>query len=218
MPKHYTREMARKWVHLLSLFFIVIYFIFEYIFDKKAGLLALTVLLAVLLVFEYSRLELKKKVPVISIFWWVKRKKEKEVLGSEILFLISSIICLAVFEYRIAVTAIIMTTFGDLAAALIGKKFGRHHLPFIKNKAWEGFLAELGINIIAGFLIMRTLVYGKIWWLGGGFGTPIWILIIPMAVTGAVIETAIDKLDDNLVVPIFTGLTGQIIFLLIFSA
>lgn len=211
----YVREIARKGVHLMSLSFIVIYIIFAALFGHRVGLLALAFLLVLLIEFEYFRIELKRKIPIISKFWWVKREKEKERLGAEVFFLIGSIICLAIFDLRIAVAAILMTTFGDLAAALIGKKFGKHWLPYLKNRAWEGIIAELVVNLVVGFLILRTVVNGTMWWLGGSFGQPIWPVIITMAVVATAVETVISKLDDNLLIPVFSGFMGQITFMIV---
>jgi len=212
MAWKYIREVARKGVHLLSLSFIAIYIIFAALFSHKIGLLALAFLLILLIEFEYFRIELRKKIPVISWFWWVKRKKEKERLGAEVFFLIGTIICLAVFDIRVAVAAILMTTFGDLAAALIGKKFGKHWLPYLKNRAWEGIIAEFVADLIIGFLVLRT----SFWWLGGaGFGQPLWPVIIVMALTATFVETVISKLDDNLLIPVFSGFNGQIVLMII---
>ena len=212
----YTREIARKGVHLLSLFFIVIYFLFSALFDHLAGLLALIVLLMILIIFEFYRLDLKQGIPLISKFWWVKREKEKTKIGAEIFFLMGAIICFAVFDLRIAVAAILMTTFGDLAASLIGKKFGKHKLPYPKNKAWEGAIAELVVDIIVGFFVIRTLHQGII--LGGlGLGQPVWPIIIGMAVTATIVETVVDNIEDNLVVPIFSGFAGQIILMILMA-
>ena len=120
------------------------------------------------------------------------------------------------FDLRIAVAAILMTTFGDLAAALIGKKFGKTWIPALKNRAWEGVLAEFAVNFLIGFWFVRTLVEGSMWWLGGGhFGYAIWPVIITMAVVATIVETVITKLDDNLLIPVFAGFTGQIVLMLV---
>jgi phytol kinase len=211
MAWNYKWEIARKGVHLLSLFFIVIYMVFAALFGQRAGLLALAFLLVLLIEFEYVRLELKGKIPIISWFWHVKRAKEKERLGAEVFFLIGSIICLAIFDLRVAIAAILMTTFGDLAAALIGKRFGKHWIKQLKKKAWEGIIAELVVDLAIGFLVLRT----SLWWLkGAAFGQPLWPVIIVMTLTATTVETIISKLDDNLLIPVFSGFNGQIVLMI----
>lgn len=206
MVWNYKLEVARKGIHILSTSFILIYLIFAYLFNHSVGLFALAFLLIVLVEAEYMRIELGKKIPLISRLWAVKRAKEKERLGGEVFFLIGAIICLAIFNLPIAITAILMTTFGDLAAALIGKKFGKHWIQKLKNRAWEGVIAELIVNIIIGFLIIGTFINKDI----SG-----WIIILTMAITATVVETVINKLDDNLLIPVFTGFNGQIALLII---
>ena len=206
------KEVARKGVHLLSIFFVLIYLLFVYLFSHRAGIFALIFLLILLIIFEYVRIELKKKIPLISRFWWVKRDCEKEAMGSEVFFLIGSIICLAIFDVRIAFAAIFMTTFGDLAAAMIGRKFGKHKLKFMKRKSWEGVIAEFIVNIIVGFIFIRPLFT-----VGFTFGQPIWPVIITMAVVATAVETMISKLEDNLVIPVFSGFAGQIALLILIA-
>ncbi|MBP3655966.1 MAG: TSUP family transporter [Clostridia bacterium] len=60
----------------------------------------------------------------------------------------------------IAVSAILMWGTGDTAAALVGKRFGRHHvhLPLAdERKTWEGSLAMLGCALCAGFISLAVL-------------------------------------------------------------
>jgi len=57
----------------------------------------------------------------------------------------------------IAVTAILMWGVGDTAAALIGKRFGKHHvhLPLADTKkTWEGSLAMTLSAFVTGFLAL----------------------------------------------------------------
>ncbi len=205
------KEIARKGVHLLSIFFVLIYLLFAALFGHRGGLFALACLLILLIEFEYVRIELKRKIPIISKFWWVKRPHEREKIGSEVFFLIGAIICFAVFDIRIAIAAILMTTFGDIASALIGRRFGKHWINTLKRKAWEGVIAELAVNLIVGFLLVRT------WFIGGVFGQPIWPVIITMAVVATAVETTISKLDDNLLVPVFSGFAGQVALLILIA-
>ncbi len=85
-----------------------------------------------------------------------------------------------------------MTTFGDMVAALVGKRYGTTLM--YRNKTWAGFLAELGTNLIVGFLILDSIY-----------------VILGMAIVATIVETLVDELDDNLLIPIFSGFAGQII-------
>ena len=116
-----------------------------------------------------------------------KRKKE----GGQVFFLIGAIIALAVFDFDIALAAILMTVFGDMAAALIGKRFGKIWLA--KDRALEGILAELVVDLVIGYLILGPT-----------------IIVLVMALTATIVETIVRKMDDNLVIPLFSGFNGQV--------
>lgn len=200
------RELGRKVIHLLSLSFLIIYILVSSTFSHKIALLILSFMLIILIELEYLRIEIGAKLPILNNLWErFRRKKEKQSLGGEVFFLIGAIICLAVFDLRIATAAILMTTFGDMAAALIGKRFGR--IWITKKLAIEGILAEFIVDIIIGFLIIRN----SLWWLDGSqFGVPIWPIVIIMALTATLVESVVSKLDDNLLIPLFSGFAGQI--------
>jgi phytol kinase len=193
MEWDFKKELKRKAVHLLALSFIVIFVLISVNYGKSLALLALVLLLVIFLGIEYFRLELGKKIPIISGLW---REKEKERVGGQIFFLIGSIICFSVFDFDIALAAILMTVFGDMSAALIGKRFGRTWIT--KDRALEGILAELIVNFV-------------IVWLVFGISGDGWILMCVMAITATIVETLVSKLDDNLMIPLFSGFNGQII-------
>ncbi|MDL5502392.1 MAG: CTP--2,3-di-O-geranylgeranyl-sn-glycero-1-phosphate cytidyltransferase, partial [Candidatus Methanoperedens sp.] len=93
----------------------------------------------------------------------------------------------------IASAAILMTTFGDASAAIFGKVFGRTWIKGLKNRAYEGCAAEFIVDIIIGLLFLPNL-----------------ILVLMMAGTATIVETVTNKLDDNLLIPVFTGFNGQL--------
>ncbi len=210
MKWNFKNELIRKFVHLLSLFILFVYFLASDIFNPDIALIILTFILIIFLELEYLRLELGNKIPVLRIVWSkIRREKEKKKLGSEIFFLVGAILVLAVFDLRIAVAAILMTTFGDMAAALIGSRFGKNYLSYPEDTAWEGILAELFVNIIIGMIVFFFVS-----------GTPLselnyWILILVMSITATVVETFAGKIDDNLLIPVFAGFNGQIALLIL---
>jgi dolichol kinase len=201
-------ELARKAVHFFSLLIIWIYFLVSDIFNQRIALFFLVLILIIFIEFEYLRLETQRKIPLLNKIWaWTRRRKERHMLGGDIFFLLGAILALAIFTPIIAIAAILMTTFGDLTAALVGKKFGKH--KFIKNKTWEGTITELVVNFIIGvivFLIYQDLPFST--------GKP-WIVISLMALTATWVETSVSKIDDNLLIPVFAGFVGQMITLVL---
>ena len=191
-------EIGRKIIHITILIVLAAYFFIQrYLVDsgytavlaKQVALLALVALLIFFLILEYLRLELGWRMPFFSQF--IRPKEEHRMYGV-IYFLSATIISLAVFDPKIALAALLMTTFGDMTAALVGKKYGTTLI--YRNKTWAGFLAELGINIVVGFFVLESIY-----------------IILGMAITATIVETLVDELDDNLIIPIFAGFVGQII-------
>lgn len=210
MKWDFKRELARKFVHLLAIFILVVYFVVSDIFNKEIALLILVLVLIVSLEFEYLRIEVAKEIPLISSIWrYLRRKKERNKFGGDVFFLIGSILALAIFDLRVAIAAILMTTFGDLAAALVGKRFGKNY--FMKERAWEGVLAEFFVDLLIGIIIFFWVSPSLV----SSFG--VWAIIFVMALTATVVETVIYKLDDNLLVPIFSGFAGQVMLLIMRS-
>lgn len=198
MKKHewsFKSELRRKAVHILTIFFIIIYIFIKDYFGKNIALLLLTLILVLFLELEFIRIKKRKKIPFIWSLW---REKEEDVLGGQVFFLIGAIIALAVFDIKIAVSVLLMTTFGDMAAALIGKKYGKHWLKSIPNTAWEGIIAEFFIDLIIGFIFL-----------------PHFIIILVMAITATFVETVFTHADDNLLIPIFAGFSGQIVLMIL---
>jgi dolichol kinase len=189
MTWNIVREIKRKLFHILILLVIVGYVIIEKNYNKQIALIALVALLGLFLLAEYFRLELGWRIP---FFDHIIRAKEREHYYGVVYFLSATVICLAVFDFKVALAALLMTTFGDMAAALFGKKFGK--ILVFKKKTYLGTLSELVVNIIVGFFILSN-VY----------------IILAMAFVATFVETFVSELDDNLLMPIFAGLTGQIL-------
>jgi len=208
MKWNFKRELARKFVHLLSIFILFFYLIVGDFFDTKIALIILVFILIVFLELEYLRIEISKEIPLLNKIWkYLRRKKEKEKLGGDVFFLIGAILVLAIFDVRVAIVAILMTIFGDMAAALIGKRFGKHY--FLKERAWEGTLAEFFVDIIIGIVVFFFISNGLFndW--------KLWVVILIMSLTATFVETIIYKMDDNLLIPVFSGFSGQIALLVL---
>ena len=191
-------EIGRKIIHITILIVLAAYFLIQdslisagytATLAKQVALLFLVALLIIFLILEYFRLELGWKMPFFSQFI---RPKEQNRMYGVIYFLSATIISLAVSNKEIALAALLMTTFGDMAAALIGKKYGTTLI--YRNKTWAGFSAELITNLVVGFLILDSIY-----------------VILGMAFVATIVETMVDELDDNLLIPIFSGFAGQII-------
>ena len=182
-------ELLRKSVHLVSVLIVLIY---EF-FGKEAILWVLMIFLVTVLFLDYFRLEHNMRIP---FFYTMYREGEADRLGGHIYFALGAISVIALFSKEIAYAAVLMTTFGDMVAALIGKSYGKRRVfqkIFKNDKSIEGSASEF----ITDFLVCLLIL-----------GNPLVSLV--MAFSATLTETAVNKIDDNLVVPILAGFFGQI--------
>ena len=201
------KELGRKSIHLFSIVIIAIFLYVKLISSQQVAMFVLVLIFAAVLFFEFLRLDTKIKPPIIAKLWTLKRKKESAALGGDTFYVLGIIIPLAAFDIVIAITAILMLVFGDTAAALIGKNLGKHKI--YKKKTWEGLFAGLFANLLVGFVCIKILRWMFL------PSPPLWIPIIAMAVTASLTELFVDKIDDNLAVPVMAGVIGQILFYLV---
>ena len=99
------------------------------------------------------------------------QRKEGEIKKSLLLLFLTDavlvVICWGIFgQPYIAVTAILMWGCGDAAAALVGKRIGKHHvnIKFADHKkTWEGTGAMFLVSAIVGILVMTGMT-GHPWY------------------------------------------------------
>jgi dolichol kinase len=183
-------ELKRKAVHLTSVLIVLIY----HAFGQQTILLLLTVYLIAILEIEYFRIEWGKKLPIVHDLF---REKEAGRLGGHVFFTMGCIIAISVFSEEIASAAILMTTFGDASAAIFGKAFGRTWIPGLTDRAVEGCAAEFIVDVVIGAIFLSN-----------------WLAVFVMAGTATVVETLANKMDDNLLIPLFSGFNGYLVLLI----
>lgn len=190
MPSgEFVLEILRKSVHLVSILIVLIY---EF-YGKESILWVLMLFLVTVLVLDYFRIEHGIRIPFFHIMY---RKSESDRFGGHIFFALGAISVISLCSREIAYSAILMATFGDLTAALVGKFYGKRRVfqkIFKNDKSIEGSASEFLIDFFIGLLIL---------------GNPIVSLVMVFLAT--LTETAVNKIDDNLIVPVFAGFFGQI--------
>jgi len=191
MNKKLRFEIKRKFIHIFSLLYLAIYLYFEKYYNHKTGIIALFTVLVFFLILEYFRVKKQIKIPIFHIFW---RESEKNRLGGQVYFVTGAILAFALFSKEIAIAALLMTVFGDMAAAIFGIAFGKHWIKGLKDRAWEGVIAQFTVDLIIAILILGNIP-----------------LSIIMALVATFVETTITKIDDNLSIPLFSGAVVQLI-------
>lgn len=202
----YKSEILRKSIHLCSLSIPIIY----YFVTRELALQVLIPMALISLLLDLGRyLYPPFSKFFYTIFGFMLRKHEmdelKRNLNGATYVLISAALTIAIFPKVFAITAFAVLIIGDISAALIGRKFGKHKFFF---KSLEGTLAFF----VTGSIVV--LFAPKI------EGSVIEYLIGFAAVAvGALAENlSYGWADDNLTIPIAIGGTMWLLYYLLLPA
>ena len=178
----YKQEILRKAIHFLSLF-IPIGYLFV---SRETALYILIPVSSVFISVDIARLYCNPvKKLFYSVFSRVVRDHEKHHLTGSSYLMASSVIVIMFFPKSNAIFSLLLLAISDSAAALVGRRIGKHKLF---NKSFEGTFAFIGSALtIALFFSTIPLIHR-----------------IVASVTAAVIEVLPLKIDDNFTIPIST--------------
>jgi dolichol kinase len=110
-------------VHIFGLLYVLYYWLaLKYLDSHQIGILILLTFIVFFIAVDYFRIIKNKRIPIVQFLW---RKKEKDVLGGQVYYVLGITIALAFFEFQIALAVILMTVLGDTAAAIFGIAFGK---------------------------------------------------------------------------------------------
>jgi dolichol kinase len=126
-----------------------------------------------------------------TYFGQLAGSKEEEGPNASFFYAVSLLIAVLLFSPRIAMGAIASLAIGDPVAAIVGIMYGRHR---IKGKSIEGAAANAVISFMLIILFVRSPIVAASGALAGAF-----VELMP-----------IPKVDDNLSVPIVSGLAMTI--------
>jgi len=183
------RELARKGFHVAS----TVLPLLVWAVPRRVGLAVLIPLALVALVVDVARLRVRRlRYLFFRLTRTMLRPHERHRLAGATYMAVAYALALIAFPKTLAVAAMLYNGLGDAAAALVGKRWGRHRTRW--GKSWEGFAAAFGVNLAVGLLI--------------GWVNPV---LTPFgavlgALLGAVLEFAPLPLDDNLRVTLGGGL------------
>ena len=193
----YRNEVIRKAIHLCSLSIPIIY----HFVTRDQALKMLVPVTIFFVAIDFGRYF----IPSLrnwfhSWFGWLLRQHEsdhgRKRLNGATYVLISALLCVLFFPKPIMITAFLVLVLGDLTAALVGRRFGKHKLF---RKSWEGTMAFF----VAGLAVATLNPYA----LTGVAG---FVVTAVAVAVGAIVEALPWEVDDNFSIPISVGIVLMI--------
>ena len=182
---------SRKILRAAALIFPLWYFFF----GQKQALIIISIALILFLLLDIVRLSSEKlNAEVFKRLKGFIKRKEKKLLSTTTLFLLSSTLVIALFPMQIAFISILFFLVGDTMAEVFGRVYKKWK---IGKKSLEGSAFGFGFNFLIGIFLIGPLNLTL-------------IFIIKAALFSAVIELASQKIDDNLTMPIGTAILLRI--------
>lgn len=144
------REISRKAFHLAT----VLAPLLVWVLPRRVSLPLLLGGAALWLSIDLARLYIR---PVRHLFLRLTRTMlrhhERRGLTGGTYMIVSYAAALLLFPKGVAVAAMLFNGLGDAAAALVGKRWGRHRTSW--GKSWEGFAAALVVCLVSGLAVAR---------------------------------------------------------------
>ena len=182
------KELLRKTTHLAGFFIPLLYIVL----DKSTMIFIAGAFAGIAVIVEFLKWVSKSFRELFFRFFEfiLRRHERKGAITGATYYIISTFLCIVIFDKHIAIVSIFFIVLGDTAAALVGKAWGRTKL--IGSKSLEGS--------IACFIVCAVI---SLFWIDPVVG-----------LTGAFVATLAEllplRLDDNLTVPLISGAVMQV--------
>lgn len=189
----FKTELRRKYIHLIGLTVPVLYGATNYImpsFSKQVTLGFITFFLLLFTGFEFYRLSHGIPKEAYAIVKPMIRPEEMRGIGGHVYFAAGAFIVVLAYPIDIAIAALLISVFADGGAAVFGSMWGHHRL--IGKKTLEGSIMMFFIALAVAAWLVKPLLAAVI----GAFAA-MCVELIPI--------------NDNLMVPISSGLAMQLV-------
>ncbi len=186
-------EAKRKTIHICGIAIPVLYLFVQ----KDLIILGFVISLFVICILEWLRFRGLVSLPFL-------RNKEQKKIGAYVFFVIGAFISILIFEKNIAIAAIFMLAIGDAVSGMAGTVLNADNPELYENRMKRPLvmLVMFVTCLIIGWLALHSL---------------------PVAVFGAIGATIADgvplrvyeiTIDDNLTIPLFSGMLMSFVLIL----
>jgi dolichol kinase len=185
--------LFRETIHIGS---FLVTLVSKYFLGVHVVVLLIFAVTLIYIVSEFARIQ-GMKFPVVSVITWKAALKPElyEFAPSPIFFAVGIMLSLVLFPEPANYASVVILTFGDGFATIFGKRFGRVIVPFNKGKRLEGSL----FGFVCAFLGALIFVNPMKALVGAAIGMLIEVLPLPI--------------NDNVTIPLVTGLALTLISL-----
>ncbi len=179
-------HLPRKLFHVAGVSLIPTIYYFEPI-PRQWQIATLAVITVAWVAFDFARLK-NRKINDLFHHWFsgLMKKKEGEALTGVSYMLVGATLSLVLFPAPLNVTVLYFAALGDPAAAVVGKMYGK--IKLFRERTLEGSMAMFLVCVGIGSLLLD-------------FGA----LVVVGALAATAAELYADTLDDNLLVPLVSG-------------
>ena len=206
----YWEEIKRKLVHLSSLWMVAAIIFIPQIFHHGSWICSGTFLFCLLLtlVSEHDYANGGKYLGRLygKLFKKMLRAEVKPgqwIVSGGAPVLLAALLVNMIFPPFIAAASMAVMLTGDAAAALVGRKFGKHKIA--NGKSLEGTLSFIAVGYIALSIVGIICHAPEIFYLLGIFG------VISSSIAELFTEQI--KIDDNFTIPLTVGIVLSLMFL-----
>jgi len=188
--KQTLRELNRKVVHILVGSGL---FAASYLLHVSFGFSTMNLFLLLMALGSFlADIIMAKLLIFFPLYKQLQRRHEKHGIHHHTLALFSVLVLLQFFETRIIAVSALMLVFGDAAAAVVGKLFGKHKI--FHSKTWEGTTAMLSVSLFAAGIVMGVNMVS-----------------ISMAVAATLAEAYSTRISDGITIPFAAALAAHVI-------
>jgi dolichol kinase len=193
-----ARELARKAIHMSS----AVVPLLVWVAPRWLAIAMLVVIAAVAVAIDAARLRFRA-----PRYWFLRytrrmlRHHERRRFAGATYMAVAYAVAVILFPTPIAVMAMLFNGLGDAAAAVVGKRFGRHRTTW--GKSWEGFAAGLAVNLAVALAISSLAP-----------GLPL-LAASAGALAAAILEFLDLPIDDNVRVTLGGGAVAFLVTLLL---